>query len=96
MKHVNPYRINDPNNIFEVSENSSHPELGDADRIWRFGGYVFKSATEAQKFFNDEGLNPNHYDIEPIAKRLFHKNTIEINIVPKHMSRNERALRSIV
>jgi hypothetical protein len=95
MKHVNPYRINDPDNIFEVGENSSHPELRDAKRIWRFGAYTFHSATEIQRFFADEGLDPRRYDIEPVAKRMFHNNMIEINVVPKHQSRNERALRGL-
>jgi hypothetical protein len=88
MKHTNPYVINDPNNIFELGENSSHPELKDARRIWRFHSYVFSSATELAKFFDDEGLNPKNYVIEPELKSDMGKNMITINVVPKHQSRN--------
>lgn len=95
MRHKNPYRVNDPDDIFEVSENSSHPELDDCRRIYRFGGYTFESATELQKFFESEGLDPKRYAIEPRMEREFAKNLITINVVEKWKSRNQQALREL-
>jgi len=95
LKHVNPYRIKDPNNWLEVTENSSHHELDDAKRVWKFRAYSFTSATEVEKFFRDEGLILKDYVGEPKAHREYNKNLIIINIVPKSESRNHRALRSI-
>lgn len=96
MKHKNPYRVNDPNNLFEVGENSSHPELEDARRVYKFKAYSFNSATELEKFFMDEGLNPAHYTIEPVIKRNYEhgKSLIIINVVAKSESRNERAVKN--
>lgn len=82
-RHINPHRVNDPSDIFEVGENSSHPELDDARRIWKFGAYTFNSATEVAKFFEQEGLNPRQYDMRPKSVREFSKNLIIIQIVPK-------------
>lgn len=97
MSHKNPYRINDPNDIFEMTENSSHPELADAKRIWRFGAYTFHSATELQKFFSDEGLSPQGYVAEPYFEKntIAGKNRIIINIVEKWKSRNQQALKGM-
>lgn len=95
MRHSNPYRINNPDDIFEVSENSSHPELDDARRIYRLGGYTFQSATELQKFMEAEGLNPRNYAIEPVMEREFSKNMIIVNVVEKFKSRNQRALKRL-
>lgn len=64
-KHVNPYRIHDHTNLFEVGENSSHPEIQDSQRLWKFRAYTFKSATELEKFFKNEGLDPRRYWIAP-------------------------------
>lgn len=81
MKHHNPYRINDHENIFEVTENSSHPELKDAKRLWIFGAYTFKSATELERFFKEEGLDPRHYWIAPqMEKDLAGKVIIRIYV----------------
>lgn len=82
-KHLNPHRITDPNNIFEVGENSSHPELDDSIRIWKFKGHTFTSATEAAKFFEQEGLDPKHYDIRPRSQRDIGRNKITIEIIPR-------------
>jgi hypothetical protein len=65
-KHSNPYRIKDPTNIFEVSENSSHPELYDKRRIWKYKGKVFKTATECQRYLEDEGINWRRLKLVPI------------------------------
>lgn len=92
MKHVNPYRINDPDNIFEVGENSSHPELRDAKRLWKFKAYTFLSATELEKFFEAEGLNPSDYVLEPRMDRDVGHTKVIINVVEKSMSRNHQNL----
>lgn len=57
MRHRNPHRIHDPNNIFEVAENSSHPELYDSRRIYDYKGRRFKTAVEAEKYLTDHGIN---------------------------------------
>lgn len=95
MRHSNPYYIRDEKNWLEVTENSSHPELDDAKRIWKFYAYTFTSATEVDKFFSEEGLDRNKYTTESKSVREFHKNMIIINIVPKGTSRNDRGLRSL-
>lgn len=95
-EHRNPYRINDPDNLLEVSANSSHPELADAKRVWLFGGYVFQTPEAVERFFNDEGLDLRHYDIEPrLRKTTGGKNEIIIRIVHKKDSRNTRGLSRI-
>jgi len=66
MRHLNPYRIADPNNIFEVSENSSHPELRDRRRIWDYKGKVFTSATACQKYLEGEGINWRKLKLTPV------------------------------
>lgn len=83
-RHSNPYRINDPDNLLEVGENSSHPELGDARRIWKFHAYTFHSATEVENFFASEGLNLNHYEMRPKLHREFAKNLVVIDIVKRN------------
>jgi len=97
MKHVNPYHINDPHNWLEVSANSSHPELKDAKRIWKFGAYSFTSENEVAKFFESEGLKISQYSTNPtLRKNGFNgKNEIIIEIVEKYKSRNQQALRSL-
>lgn len=82
-KHHNPYLIRDSNNLLEVGENSSHPELDDARRIWKFHSYTFQSATEVERFFNSEGLDLSQYDYRPKKVREFAKNLIIIEIVSK-------------
>jgi len=57
MNHKNPYRINDPTNIFEVAENSSHPELYDRRRIYDYKGHRFTSAEKCQKFLEEHGID---------------------------------------
>lgn len=94
-RHLNPYRILDHKNWLEVSENSSHPELNDARRIWKFQAYTFTTATEVDKFFATEGLKLSDYATEPVWHKEYGKNLIIVNIVPKYLSRNERGLRSI-
>lgn len=96
-RHINPYRINDPGNILEVAENSSHPELEDARRVYKFEGYSFNSATELQKFFEAEGIDIRRMTIEPVMRRNYEhgKTLIIVNVVPKHKSRNDEALRKI-
>lgn len=84
MRHVNPYRIKNPQDIFEVGENSSHPELRDAKRLYVFGAYRFSTATELQKFFSSEGLNPKQYWMKPRLDRDAMGNKIIIEVVPKH------------
>lgn len=83
MKHINPYTINDPDNWAEVTENSSHPELNDARRVWRFGGYGWNNATDAIKFLEGEGLDPKRYTTKSKKVSEFAKNLIIIEIVPK-------------
>lgn len=97
MKHSNPYKIHNPDDFFEVSENSSHPELQDAKRVWRFGGYTFLTATELKKFFEAEGLNPANYVQEPYFEKnvVGGKNRIIINVIERWKSRNEAAIRGV-
>ena len=93
MRHYNPYRIDDPNNIFDVGENSSHPELKDKVRVWRFKAYSFTSATELHKFFDNEGLNPKDYVLDPHIQKDIGGNKIFINVVHKSESRNYQNVR---
>ena len=65
-QHRNPYRINDPNNIFEVAENSSHPELKDKYRLYKYKGRIFRTATEAQKFLDNEGIDVKRLKLVPV------------------------------
>lgn len=97
MRHRNPYRINDPSNWLEVTANSSHHELKDARRIWKFYAYTFTSETEIAKFFEQEGLDIKDYSYNPeIHKDNYNgKNLIIINVVPKSQSLNQRRLRSM-
>lgn len=67
-KHSNPYRIQDPTNIFEVSENSSHPELYDKLRVWDYKGRVFTSATECQKYLEDHGIDWRRLKLTPVRE----------------------------
>jgi hypothetical protein len=67
-QHRNPYRISDPTNIFEVSENSSHPELMDRRRIWDYKGKVFRTATECQRYLEDEGINWRRLKLTPVRE----------------------------
>ena len=67
-QHRNPYRIQDPNNIFEVSENSSHPEIFDKRRIWDYKGKVFKTATECQKYLIDNGIDWTRLKLTPVRE----------------------------
>lgn len=83
MKHLNPYRVDDPKNMFEVGENSSHPELDDNMRVWKFRDRTFRSATEIQKYFENEGLNPKAFWMKPVAVKESHRNTIYIHIVER-------------
>lgn len=66
MRHKNPYRIHDPNNIFEVAENSSHPELFDKRRIYKYRGRTFKSAVEAQTYLEDHGIDWRQCKLTPV------------------------------
>lgn len=86
MMHVNPYRIQDHDNIFEESENSSHPEMGDGKRLWKFQAYTFETATELQKFMESEGLDPRRYETSPVRVKDAMGAKIFINIVPKGSS----------
>lgn len=82
MKHKNPYYIRDEKNWFEVCENSSHPELNDSRRVYHFKGNTFLNATQVDKFFKSEGLDPRRYAY--VAKReldeVTAKNVIHIFI----------------
>lgn len=89
-KHVNPYRINDPKNLFEVGENSSHPELEDTKRYWFFKGRMFRNATEVEKYFANEGLDPRKYWMLPKWDRDGANMIIRINIVER-VSPEERS-----
>jgi hypothetical protein len=84
MKHNNPYRINDPTDLLEVGENSSHPELRDAKRYYTFGAYRFATATELERFFESEGLSRRDYWMRPVATRNAMGNEIKIEVIPKH------------
>lgn len=95
ISHSNPYKINDPNNIFELGENSSHPELKDATRLWKFRAYTFTSATELEKFFSDEGLDSSKYVLEPFIQKDIGKNKIIINVVHRSESRNYNRVRGM-
>lgn len=89
-------RIYDEKCIFEVGENSSHPELQDAERIWLFGGYTFRTATELEKFFANEGLDPKMYWMEPYSQTTYAgKRKILIKVVPKGLARSQRGLKEL-
>jgi hypothetical protein len=85
--HVNPYSIQDPANLLEVGENSSHPELKDAKRIWSFRGYTFHSATEVEKYFKNEGLDIRRYWMKPVWIKEDWRAFIRIEIVEKTSTR---------
>lgn len=97
MRHSNPYKIHDPDNFLEVTANSSHPELQDARRIWKFHAYTFTNETEVAKFFESEGLNLKDYHYEPEYKKDNYngKHLIVINIKPKNQSFSKKRLRSL-
>lgn len=94
MKHKNPYEIQDPDDLFELVENSSHPELKDSHRLFKFGAYTFKTATELKKFFESEGLDQNRYWFNASMHREAAKNKIVIEIVEKHRARSKKNLKA--
>jgi D-alanine-D-alanine ligase-like ATP-grasp enzyme len=77
----------DPANLLEVGENSSHPELKDAKRIWSFRGYTFHSATEVEKYFKNEGLDIRRYWMKPVWIKEDWRAFIRIEIVEKTSTR---------
>lgn len=83
-KHLNPYRVNDEKNWFEVGENSSHPELDDSKRVWKFNGRHYKTATDIEKHFKEYGLRQEFFKIQPRSEidGTGHK-TIIIEVVEK-------------
>jgi len=83
LKHVNPYRINNPNDLLEVSENSSHPELKDAKRVWSFRGYTFHTATELERYFKSEGLDIRRYWMKPVWVNADWRNYIRIEVIER-------------
>lgn len=94
-RHQNPYRIKDEKNWFEVCENSSHPELKDSRRVYHFRGYTFLNATQVEKYFRNEGLNPREYTYIPRSAldEQTAKNVIHIFIcerVPKEEQHQAR------
>ncbi len=68
-KHRNPHRVNDPKDIFDVCENSSHPELFERRRIYDFKGRIFQTLTDLEKFMENEGYDPMHFWILPKWER---------------------------
>jgi hypothetical protein len=95
LKHKNPYRINDPQNLFEVGENSSHPELNDKKRVWSFRGYTFHSATELERYFNNEGLDPRRYWMKPTVVESDDGNYIKIFVVERAPAEERHMMRSL-
>lgn len=95
MRHRNPYRINDPKDIFEVGENSSHPEMMDAKRVWSFRGRTFMSATELEKYMNDEGLDPRRYWMKPEWVKEDWRHFIRIQVVERAPAEERHKLRSL-
>ena len=67
MRHRNPHRINDPTDLLEVSANSSHPELNDKYRIWKFNGYTFRKPEELERYILNEGYNIKKLWMHPVA-----------------------------
>jgi hypothetical protein len=94
-RHVNPYRINDPTNIFEVGDNSSHPELDDKKRIWKFRGRRFNTATELEKYMRNEGLNPKAYWMKPYAVQEIGKKIIIIEIIERCSPEERSGVRNL-
>lgn len=94
-KHYNPYRINDPKNLFEVGENSSHPELEDTKRIWEFNGHIMRSATEVEKYFNNEGLDPRKYWILPTWEKDGANMVVRIKIVQRVSPEERKNVREL-
>lgn len=90
-RHSNPYRINDPSDLLEVSENSSHPEMADAKRVWEFKGRVFHSATELQKFMENEGYNPRRFWMKPEWVKEDWRTFVRIRVVER-VPQDERHL----
>lgn len=95
-RHVNPYRILDPKNLLEVTENSSHPELGDSKRIYRFKAYTFHSAAQVLRFFDSEGLRLQDFWISPyqVPGTDGFKTTI-VEITDRKKNKNSIKARSI-
>lgn len=83
MRHTNPYKIRDEKNIFEVGENSSHPELQDCKRIWYMNGYTFRTATELEKYMRSEGFNPKSFWIKPEWQDREGETIIAIKVVQR-------------
>jgi len=83
LRHSNPYRIQNPNDLFEVGENSSHPELKDSKRIWSFRGYTFESATELEKYMRNEGLDPRRFWMKPEWVKEDWRSFVRINVVER-------------
>lgn len=97
MKHKNPYYINDHEDLLEVTANSSHGELKDCKRLWKFGGYTFDSPTKVEEFFNQEGLDIRKYDWDPEYVKNWHAGSslIVIHIKEKWKTKNHRALQGL-
>lgn len=94
-KHVNPYSIHDPANLFEVGENSSHPELKDAKRIWEFKGYTFRSAAKLQDFFKDQGLDSRKFWMLPSWENDGAHYIIRIKIIERCSPEERRHVREL-
>ncbi len=93
-RHRNPHRIRDEKNLFEVTANSSHPELRDSKRVWHFKGYTFTSPERLEQFFHNEGLDPRRYWYRPVSlcDEFSGKNCIHIYIcerIPKDEKHGE-------
>ena len=57
MRHRNPHEVADPDDIFDVFENSSHPELYEHTRIYCFKGRTFTKLEHLEQHLKDEGVN---------------------------------------
>lgn len=85
MRHVDPYKILNPNDHAELIFNSSHPELNERKRVVHFGAYTFDKPEHLDKFFKEEQIKVDNY------KYKFEKrnngdgtHTLHVHLVEKH------------
>lgn len=95
IKHRNPYRIHDPNNLFEVFFNSSHPELKEKKRILNYKGRIFKDEGSALSFFDSEGIDWRRLKLVPRWEN-FVDEVVIVGYIAEHVPKDRRELHEIL
>lgn len=83
MKHKNPYRVRSEKDLYDICENSSHPELVERRRIYDFKGKIFRTATELDKYFKDNGLDIRRFWFKSAWEQDGHDVIVRIRIVER-------------